>query len=245
MSINYSNIAPITGMKLLKVLQDSLIASYHLIYNNEYDSYVDFANAFNKLLEEEQKSILTTGLIANIDKLQLDFLNDFLKTKLDIENFTKYKIQLNLIVYLYHSKILNIKPKNKKNTGYTWFNEFSKSFNYLNINIKREFLKIAFIGCFDEELYKNHIKFFKSLNTGLKLNDFNIKNNKQFLNDENIESLFNKMFEIHKNFEYINSFFVDLNEIKELSLNLYKNFDNIETYKNFQDYIDSCLLKGE
>lgn len=243
--INYSNISPITGMKLLKVLQDALIASYHLIYNNEYDSYVDFANSFNKLIEEEQKSILTTGLIANVDKLQLDFLNDFLDTKLDIEVFTKYKIQLNLIVYLYHSKILNIKPKNKKNTGYTWFNEFSKSFNYLNINIKREFLKIAFIGCFDEELYKTHIKFFKSLNSGLKLNDFNVKDNKQFLNDGNIELLFDKLFEIHKNFEYINSFFVDLNEVKELSLNLYKNFDNIETYKNFQDYIDSCLLKGE
>ena len=235
MTINYSNISPITGMKLLKVLQDSLIASYHLIYNNEYDSYVDFATAFSKLLEEEQKSILTTGLIANIDKLQLDFLNDFLETKLDIETFTKYKIQLNLIVYLYHSKLF----------GDVKYNNFVNTFNNLNINKKREFLKIAFIGCFDEDLYKQHIKFFKDLKTGLKINDFNIKGNKQFLNDENIETLFNKMFEIHKNFEYINSFFVDLNEVKELSLNLYKNFDNIETYKNFQDYIDSCLLKGE
>ena len=233
--INYSNIAPITGMKLLKVLQDSLIASYHLIYNNEYDSYVDFANSFSKLIEEEQKSILTTGLIANIDKLQLDFLNDFLSTKLDIETFTKYKIRLNLLVYLYHSKLF----------GDVKYNDFVNTFNNLDINKKREFLKIAFIGCFDEDLYKTHIKFFKSLNSGLKINDFNVKGNKQFLNDENIETLFNKMFEIHKNFEYINSFFVDLNEIKELSLNLYKNFDNIETYKNFQDYIDSCLLKGE
>jgi hypothetical protein len=222
-------------MKLLKVLQDALISSYHLIYNNEYDSYIDFANSFNKLLEEQQKSILTDGIIANIDKLQLDFLNDFLNTKLDIETFTKYKIQLNLIVYLYHSKLF----------GDVKYSEFINKFTNLDINKKREFLKIAFIGCFDEELYKTHIKFFKSLSSGLKLNDFNIKGNKQFLNDENIETLFNKMFEIHKNFEYINSFFVDLNEIKELSLNLYKNFDNIETYKNFQDYIDSCLLKGE
>ena len=243
--INYSNISPISGMKLLKVLQDALIASYHLIYNNEYESYLDFASALNKLTEEEQKSILTSGLIANIDKLQLDFINEFLDTKLDIETFTKYKIQLNLIVYLYHSKILNIKSTNKKNAGYTWFNEFTKLFNKLNINVKREYLKIAFIGCFDEELYKQHNKFFKSLNTGLKINDFNVKNNKHFLNDENIEVLFDKMFEVHKNFEYINSFFVDLNEVKELSLNLYKNFNNIETYKNFQDYIDSCLLKGE
>ncbi len=233
--INYSNISPITGMKLLKVLQDSLIASYHLIYNNEYDSYVDFANSFSKIDNSLQQFILTDGLIANIDKLQLDFLNDFLNTKLDIETFTKYKIRQNLLVYLYHSKLF----------GDIKYDKFINTFTNLDINKKREFLKIAFIGCFDEELYKNHIKFFKSLNSGLKLNDFNIKNNKQFLNDENIESLFNKMFEIHKNFEYINSFFIDVSELKELSLNIYKNFDNIETYKNFQDYIDSCLLKGD
>jgi hypothetical protein len=235
MDINYSNISPITGMKLLKVLQDSLIASYHLIYSNENNSYVEFAESFSKMEEESQKSILTTGLIINIDKLQLDFINTFLDSKLDIGVFTKYKIQINLLVYLYHSKLFgNIK-----------YNEFIDTFNNLDKNIKRELLKIAFIGCFDEVLYKENFNFFKELNTGLKINDFNIKDNKQFLNDENIEILFDKMFEFHKNFEYINSFFVDLSEVKELSLNLYKNFDNIETYKNFQDYIDSCLLKGE
>lgn len=233
--INYSNISPITGMKLLKVLQDALIASYHLIYNNEYKSYIDFANDFKNFQDFKQKTILRDGLVANIDKMQLDFINNFLDTKLDIENFTKHKIKLNLLVYLYHSKLF----------GDLKYDDFIGYFTNLDRNKKREFYKIAFIGCFDEELYKQHNKFFKSLNTGLKLNDFNIKNNKQFLNDENIEILFDKMFEVHKGFEYINSFFQDLNEVKELSLNLYKNFDNIETYKNFQDYIDSCLLKGE
>ena len=235
MITNYNTISPLQGMKLLKIMQDSLIASYHLIYNNEYDSYIDFANDFSEMKESKQKYILINGLVANIDKIQLDFLNDFLDLKLDIETFTKHKIKQNLIVYLYHSKLF----------GNVNYDEFIKKFELLDKNKTREFLKIAFIGCFDSDLYKHHIKFFKSLNSGLKINDFNVKNDKNFMNDENISILFDNIFELHKEFHHINSFFVDLNEIKELSLNIYKNFDNIETYKNFQDYIDSCLLKGE
>ena len=157
----------------------------------------------------------------------------------------EYRRKINETIKLKYGGAENYSSEIKKITNQKVLEKYGVDNVFKLDEIKSKIKKSIFEKYGVEHALQNQEIFEKSQKTGLKINDFNIKGNKQFLNDENIETLFNKMFEIHKNFEYINSFFVDLNELKELSLNIYKNFDNIETYKNFQDYIDSCLLKGD
>ena len=56
--------------------------------------------------------------------------------------------------------------------------------------------------------------------------------------------VFDKLFTAHKQFEFINSFFVDTNEIANYGINLYNNFDKIEESKNIKDYIEKCIIRG-
>ena len=140
---------------------------------------------------------------------------------------------MDLKVWLYASKILGEKS----------YFEFIKEFGLLNINYKRELLKIAFIGCFDEENYKKYKHIYKKLETGFKISDFRA-GEKELTNIENINTLFDKLFETHKEFEYITSFFVDTKQLDMFSVNLFNNFDNIELYKNFNEYLETCIIKG-
>jgi hypothetical protein len=37
---------------------------------------------------------------------------------------------------------------------------------------------------------------------------------------------------------------VDTKELDMFSVNLFNNFDNIELYKNFNEYLETCIIKG-
>jgi hypothetical protein len=238
--MDFTKLTAIQGMKLLKILQDSIIASHTLFFIDEYKSYLDYAKDIQDMEEDKVKLIINNGLIVTIDDIKIKELNTILGLKLSIKDFELDKIFMDLKVWLYASKILG-----EKN-----YFEFIKEFSLLNINYKRELLKIAFIGCFDEENYKKYKHIYKKLETGFKIDDFRIKAEKlekqkqDFNNIENINILFDKLFETHKEFEYITSFFVDTKELDMFSVNLFNNFDNIELYKNFSEYLETCIIKG-
>jgi hypothetical protein len=231
--MDFTKLTAIQGMKLLKILQDSIIASHTLFFIDEYKSYLDYAKDIQELEEDKVKLIINNGLIATIDDIKIKELNTILGLKLSIKDFDMDKIFMDLKVWLYASKILG-----EKN-----YFEFIKEFSLLNINYKRELLKIAFIGCFDEENYKKYKHIYKKLETGFKIDDFRA-GEKELTNIENINTLFDKLFETHKEFEYITSFFVDTKELDMFSVNLFNNFDNIELYKNFNEYLETCIIKG-
>jgi hypothetical protein len=231
--MDFTKLTAIQGMKLLKILQDSIIASHTLFFIDEYKSYLDYAKDIQELEEDKVKLIINNGLIATMDDIKVKELNNILGLKLNIKDFELDKIFMDLKVWLYASKILG-----EKN-----YFEFIKEFGLLNINYKRELLKIAFIGCFDEENYKKYKHIYKKLETGFKISDFR-DGEKELTNIENISILFDKLFETHKEFEYITSFFVDTKELDIFSVNLFNNFDNIELYKNFNEYLETCIIKG-
>jgi hypothetical protein len=231
--MDFTKLTAIQGMKLLKILQDSIIASHTLFFIDEYKSYLDYAKDIQELEEDKVKLIINNGLIATMDDIKVKELNNILGLKLNIKDFELDKIFMDLKVWLYASKILG-----EKN-----YFEFIKEFGLLNINYKRELLKIAFIGCFDEENYKKYKHIYKKLETGFKISDFR-DGEKELTNIENISILFDKLFETHKEFEYITSFFVDTKELDMFSVNLFNNFDNIELYKNFNEYLETCIIKG-
>ena len=231
--MDFTNLTAIQGMKLLKILQDSIIASHTLFFIDEYNSYLDYANGIQEMEEDEVKLIINNGLIATIDDIKVKELNNILGLKLSIKDFELDKIFMDLKVWLYASQILG-----EKN-----YFDFIKEFSLLNINYKRELLKIAFIGCFDEENYKKYKHIYKKLETGFKISDFR-DGEKELTNIENINILFDKLFDTHKEFEYITSFFVDTKELEMFSVNLFNNFDNIELYKNFNEYLETCIIKG-
>jgi len=231
--MDFTKLTAIQGMKLLKILQDSIIASHTLFFIDEYKSYLDYAKDIQDMDEDKVKLIINNGLIVTIDDIKIKELNTILGLKLSIKDFELDKIFMDLKVWLYASKILG-----EKN-----YFEFIKEFSLLNINYKRELLKIAFIGCFDEENYKKYRLIYKKLETGFKIDDFR-NGEKELTNIENISILFDKLFETHKEFEYITSFFVDTKELDIFSVNLFNNFDNIELYKNFNEYLETCIIKG-
>jgi hypothetical protein len=231
--MDFTKLTAIQGMKLLKILQDSIIASHTLFFIDEYKSYLDYAKDIQELEEDKVKLIINNGLIATMDDIKIKELNTILGLKLSIKDFELDKIFMDLKVWLYASKILG-----EKN-----YFDFIKEFGLLNINYKRELLKIAFIGCFDEENYKKYKHIYKKLETGFKISDFR-DGEKELTNIENINTLFDKLFETHKEFEYITSFFVDTKELDMFSVNLFNNFDNIELYKNFNEYLETCIIKG-
>jgi hypothetical protein len=231
--MDFTKLTAIQGMKLLKILQDSIIASHTLFFIDEYKSYLDYAKDIQELEEDKVKLIINNGLIATMDDIKIKELNTILGLKLSIKDFELDKIFMDLKVWLYASKILG-----EKN-----YFDFIKEFGLLNINYKRELLKIAFIGCFDEENYKKYKHIYKKLETGFKISDFR-DGEKELTNIDNINILFDKLFEAHKEFEYITSFFVDTKELDMFSVNLFNNFDNIELYKNFNEYLETCIIKG-
>jgi hypothetical protein len=231
--MDFTKLTAIQGMKLLKILQDSIIASHTLFFIDEYKSYLDYAKDIQDMDEDKVKLIINNGLIATIDDIKMKELNNILGLKLNIKDFEMDKIFMDLKVWLYASKTLG-----EKN-----YFEFIKEFSLLNINYKRELLKIAFIGCFDEENYKKYKHIYKKLETGFKISDFR-DGEKELTNIENINTLFDKLFETHKEFEYITSFFIDTKELDMFSVNLFNNFDNIELYKNFNEYLETCIIKG-
>jgi hypothetical protein len=231
--MDFTKLTAIQGMKLLKILQDSIITSHTLFFIDEYKSYLDYAKDIQDMEEDKVKLIINNGLIATIDDIKIKELNTILGLKLSIKDFELDKIFMDLKVWLYASKILG-----EKN-----YFDFIKEFSLLNINYKRELLKIAFIGCFDEENYKKYKHIYKKLETGFKINDFR-DGEKELTNIENINTLFDRLFETHKEFEYITSFFVDTKQLDMFSVNLFNNFDNIELYKNFNEYLETCIIKG-
>jgi len=231
--MDFNKLDALDVMKLLRVLQDSIIASHTLFFIDEYDSYLSYAKDIQDMEEDKVKLIINNGLIATIDDIKIKELNTILGLKLSIKDFELDKIFMDLKVWLYASKILG-----EKN-----YFEFIKEFSLLNINYKRELLKIAFIGCFDEENYKKYKHIYKKLETGFKISDFR-DGEKELTNIENINTLFDKLFETHKEFEYITSFFVDTKELEMFSVNLFNNFENIKLYKNFNEYLEVCIIKG-
>jgi len=231
--MDFNKLDALDVMKLLRVLQDSIIASHTLFFIDEYDSYLSYAKDIQDMDEDNVKLIINHGFIAIIQENQLKDINKILKLKLNIKDFDMDKIFLDLKVWLYASKIL----------GELNYFDFNNAFNNLNINYKRELLKIAFIGCFDEENYKRYKQIYKKLETGFKINDFR-NGEKELTNIENINTLFDKLFETHKEFEYITSFFVDTERLEMFSVNLFNNFENIKLYKNFNEYLEVCIIKG-
>jgi hypothetical protein len=231
--MDFTKLTAIQGMKLLKILQDSIIASHTLFFIDEYKSYLDYAKDIQELEEDKVKLIINNGLIATMDDIKIKELNNILGLKLSVKDFELDKIFMDLKVWLYASKIL----------GEKYYFDFIEEFAKLNINYKRELLKIAFLGCFDEDNYKKYKHIYKKLETGFKISDFR-DGEKELTNIENINTLFDKLFETHKEFEYITSFFIDTKELDMFSVNLFNNFDNIELYKNFNEYLETCIIKG-
>ena len=82
--MDFTKLTAIQGMKLLKILQDSIIASHTLFFIDEYKSYLDYAKDIQEIEENKVKLIINNGLIATIDDIKIKELNNILGLKLII-----------------------------------------------------------------------------------------------------------------------------------------------------------------